>query len=181
MACRLFGAKHLPEPMQNVSIIKYIKKISAAKMAATFLGPPLIYNSFTVIYWTVKQSGKICLEGFHESTRKWHHINHNICFSLIIIVKHTYLKALNISNAYQAYSVECVSKIKFYFVHNGAVYFQHIYFSFGDHGNICTIWYDYHQIKIWITKHCLRLSHETMCVLYVLLWSYKTKQNNAIL
>ena len=56
---------------------------------------------------------------------------------------HTCLKALDIKNACQVHSAECVSKIDFilwiiFYAIHGAVGFQFARFSFDDCENICT-------------------------------------------
>ena len=92
----------------------------------------------------------------------WYHLIY-ICFYLSVSKYHqTYLKALNISNASQVYSIKCVSKINsvpLYAIY-GSVLFQLPHFSCDDFDNMYTLSHYCHQIKIWIISHCLRLGHE---------------------
>ena len=70
---------------------------------------------------------------------------------LIIIIVQTYLKALNLWNAYQIYFVECVDKIKhilsvIHCILCGAVYFQFTHFPCDDLDKIYTLSYYHHRI-----------------------------------
>ena len=67
----------------------------------------------------------------------------------IIIIMETYLKALNMQNACQVYSVKCVFKIKsiiFHTIYRDA-YFLPTHFSFDECGNIWTASYYHDQIR----------------------------------
>ena len=87
---------------------------------------------------------------------------------LIIIIRQTYLKTLNLQNACQIYFVKCVSTINHIFsgIHytiNGAVCFQFTHFPCDDIWRIhakCLIIIT--KPDVWIIFQCLWLGHETM-------------------
>ena len=102
--------------------------------------------------------GKLLLQNIQSViwANNWVHYGPTVVFIylhyVIAIILQIYLKALNLQNACQVYSVEWVSKIKsslsfnFYAIYR-AVCFQITHFSVDDCENICVSSYYDHQIE----------------------------------
>ena len=102
-----------------------------------------LLSLFLCSLWWVQIVGYILAWRLYSFICTLHH--------LIIIIVQTYLKTLNLWNAYQIHFVECVSKIRhilsvIHYTIRGAVCFQFTHFPCDDWENIYTFSYYRHQI-----------------------------------